>query len=509
MSVNIPIPQADTSRHSESDRRRRQLILAICSTSLLIVGMDATIVNVALPAIGHSFRTTLTGLQWSVDAYTLVLASLLMLCGSTADRLGRRRVFQTGLVVFSLGSLACALAPSLGLLIVFRVLQAVGGAMLSPATMSIVRNTFEDPSERARAIGVYAAMFGVSMAVGPVLGGFLVSSISWRAVFMVNVPIGLAVIAMAARFVPESRAPRPRRPDPIGQLLVITALAPLTFAIIEGGQVGFGAHRVVISLAISLGCLAALVFCERNRTEPLLEMRFFASVPFAGANAIAVCLLACLGGFLFLGTLYLQDVRGLSPLHAGLDLLPTAMVMTVVAPLSGRLTGRYGPRPCMLVGGLAVSASGSMLTGLTPNTSMLYLLTAFAVLGLGVALVNPPISNTAVSGMPPVQAGVASAIATTSRQMGMTLGVAVFGAIAGTEHGTGIEQRFAQATHPCWWIVTALGLTVVSLGYLTTTAWAQDTARYTAESMSDPDSGGRSRRIQIARPASRRLRQLE
>jgi EmrB/QacA subfamily drug resistance transporter len=259
------------------DRRRRLLVLAICSTSLLIIGLDATIVSVALPAIHRSLHSTLSGLQWTVDAYTLVLASLLMLAGSTADRLGRRRVFQAGLALFSLGSLLCALAPSLGLLVAFRVVQAIGGAMLTPVAMSILRNVFEDPRERAQAIGVFAAMFGISMALGPVLGGLLVSAISWRAIFLVNLPVGLAAIALTALFVPESRAPRPRRIDPVGQVLVIAALGALTYAIIEGGRVGFGAVRIVIVLVLALGCFAALVLYELRRREPLLQVRFFKS----------------------------------------------------------------------------------------------------------------------------------------------------------------------------------------------------------------------------------------
>jgi len=272
--------------------RRRRLVLAICSMSLLLVGLDATIVNVALPAIQRSLGASLSGLQWTVDAYTLVLATLLMLAGSTADRLGRRRVFQAGLAVFSIGSLLCALAPSLDLLVAFRVMQAVGGAMLTPVGMSIVRNVFEDPRERAQAIGVFAAMFGISMALGPVLGGFLVSAISWRAIFVVTVPFGLAAIALAALFVPESRAPRPRRVDPVGQVLVIAALATLTYAVIEAGRVGFTAARIVVLLAFAAGCVVALVLYELRRRDPLLEMRLFASAPFAGASAIALCLSA-------------------------------------------------------------------------------------------------------------------------------------------------------------------------------------------------------------------------
>ncbi len=479
------------------DRQGRLLILVICSTSLLIVGLDATIVNVALPSIQRSFHCALSGLQWTVDGYTLVLASLLMLSGSIADRLGRRRVFQAGLVTFSLGSLLSALAPSLSLLIAFRVLQAIGGAMLSPATMSIVRNTFVDARERARAIGVFAAMFGVSMALGPVLGGLLVSAISWRAVFVVTLPVTLAAIALAARFVPESLAPRPRRLDPVGQVLVITALASLTYAIIEGGLAGFGAVGILIALAVA--SFVALVRYELRRRKPLLEMRFFTSAPFAGASAIAVCVSAALGGFLFMSTLYLQDVRGLSPLHAGLYMLPTATMMIIFAPVSGCLEGRFGARPSMAAGGLTVAVSGLMLTILAPGTPVPFLLGAYAVFGLGFALVSPPIANTAVSGMPPEQAGVAAAVATTSRQVGITLGVAVFGAVIGGGGGGAVGSGFARATHWGWWIVAALGLVVAALGYLTTTKWAQDTTLRTAERLragspgSDPHAVGGDR----------------
>jgi EmrB/QacA subfamily drug resistance transporter len=462
-------------------RRRRLLVLAVCSMSLLLVGLDATIVNVALPAIQDSLGSSLSGLQWTVDAYTLVLASLLMLAGSTADRLGRRRVFQAGLAVFSIGSLLCALAPSLDLLVAFRVIQAIGGAMLTPVAMSIVRNVFEDPRERAQAIGVFAAMFGISMALGPVLGGFLVSAVSWRAIFVVTVPFGLGAIVLAALFVPESRAPRPRRVDPVGQALVIAALGSLTYAVIDAGRAGFGATGIVVLLAIAAGCLAALVSYELHRREPLLEMRFFTSAPFAGASAIAVCLSAALGGFLFMNTLYLQDVRGLSPVHAGLYMLPMATLMTVVAPISGRLVGRFGARPSMVAGGLGVLASGLMLTGLAPDTPVALLLGAYVVFGVGFALVSPPIANTAVSGMPPAQAGVAAAVATTSRQVGITLGVAVLGTVAGGGLGAGLASGFAQATRPGWWIVAVLGLAVALLGYLTTSGWARDTARRTAQ----------------------------
>src|SRR3984885_6864343 len=220
--------------------RRRYLVLAICCMSLFIVGMDATIVNVALPSIGRDFHASVSGLQWTVDSYLLVIASLLMLSGSVADRVGRRMIFQIGLTVFTLGSLACSLAPSLGWLIAFRAFQAVGGSMLNPVAMAIVTNTFTDPKERAKAIGFWGSVFGLSIALGPVIGGALVDSVGWRGVFWVNIPVGVAAILFTALFVPESKAARARRPDPIGQILIVAMLGSLTYAIIEGP--GLGGH---------------------------------------------------------------------------------------------------------------------------------------------------------------------------------------------------------------------------------------------------------------------------
>ena len=618
----------DAGQHALS-HRRRLLVLGICCMSLLIVGLDTTIVNVALPSIRASFHASVSGLQWTIDAYTLVLASLLMLAGSTADRVGRRRTFQTGLVVFSLASLLCGLAPTLELLVAARVLQAIGGAMLNPVAMSIVRNVFEDPRERAAAIGLWGGVFGLSMALGPVLGGVLVDSVGWRSVFFVNVPIGLVAIALTAMFVPESRAPRPRRIDPLGQVLVIAALSTLTYAIIEGPRTGWGSTEIVSLFVFALGsllcglapslplliaarvvqavggsmlnpvamsivrnvfddpreraaaigvwggvfglsmalgpvvggalvdsvgwrsvffvnvpiglaaialtatfvpesratrprrldpvgqvlviaglasltyaiiegpragwssteivalfvfsvvCFAALVHYELRRFEPLIEMRFFGSAPFSGASAIAVCLFAAIGGFLFLNTLYLQDVRRLSPLEAGIYMLPMAGVMLVFAPLSGRLVGRRGARPSLVVGAGAVIVASVMLTGLSATTPVAFLLGAYFLFGLGSGLLNPPITNTAVSGMPPSQAGVAAAIASTSRQVGMTLGVAVIGAISGGTISAGIGS-FAAATHPGWWVMAGLGLAILILGLVTTTQWANQTASETA-----------------------------
>jgi len=466
---------------SVPSRRRRLLILGICCMSLLIVGLDATIVNVALPAIHRSLHASLPGLQWTIDAYTLVVASLLMLSGSTADRIGRRRVFQIGLGLFSLGSLLCALAPNLQLLVIFRMLQAVGASMLNPVAMSIIRNVFEDPRERAQAIGLWGGVVGISFALGPVVGGALVDSVGWRAIFLVNLPIGLTAIVLTALFVPESRAPRARRIDAVGQVLVITMLASLTYGIIEGPGHGWASAEILGLFGVFLVSLASLVAYELRRSEPLIDVRFFRSVPFSGASAIAVCAFASLGGFLFLNTLYLQDVRGLSPFHAGLYTLPMAAMTLVFGPLSGRMVGRHGARPSLVIAGCALTISSLMLTHLTPTTSMGYLLLTYFIFGLGFGLVNPPITNTAVSGMPAAQAGVAAAVASTSRQVGATLGVAIVGAAAGGAATGVLGKSFAAATHPGWWIITGLGSVILLLALVTTTRWADVTAAKTAD----------------------------
>jgi EmrB/QacA subfamily drug resistance transporter len=460
-------------------RTRPRLVLAICCMSLLIVGMDVTIVNVALPSIQRDLGASVSALQWTTAAYTVVLASLLMLGGSTADRLGRARVFKFGLALFTAASLACSLAPGVGWLIAFRVLQGAAGAMLNPVAMSIIRNTFEDPRERAQAIGVWGAVVGVSMALGPVLGGVLVG-LSWRAVFLVNIPIGLAAIALTARFVPESRAPRPRRPDPVGQGLVMLMLASLTSAIIEGPGLGWGSP-VIVALAVTAGVsLVTLVRYELRRVDPLIEPRFFASRPFSAAAVIAVAAFAAFGGFLFLNTLYLQDVRGLSPLSAGLCTLPLAAMTVLVSPIAGRVVGTRGVRGPLVVGGLGVGAGSLMLVSLSADTSLGWLLAAYSVFGLGFGAVNPPITNAAVSGMPASQAGVAAAVATTSRQVGLTLGVAVVGALAtATVHGS-LHDDLATASHPAWWLIAAIGAGIVALGLAASTAGAQASAERTA-----------------------------
>jgi EmrB/QacA subfamily drug resistance transporter len=363
----------------ELGRSRRYLVLGICCMSLFIVGLDTTILNVGLPSLKHDLHAPDSGLQWTIDAYGLVIASLLLFSGSMGDRFGRRRVFRIGLTLFSAGSLLCSLAPGLGWLIVFRMVQAIGGSMLNPVAMAIITNTFTDRRERARAIGVWGAVIGLSMALGPVLGGVLVDGVSWRAIFWINVPIGLAAMVLTGRYVPESKAPRARRFDPMGQVLVAATLGTLTYAIIEAPSAGWTSTRTVVMFVLAAAALAGLVVVESRRHEALLDMRFFRSAPFSGATAVAVCAFAVLGGFLFLNTLYLQNVRGYSALHAGLLTLPMAAFAAIMPPISGRLVGGYGPRPSLVAAGVALPASGLLLTFLGPHTSLMLVIAAYGV----------------------------------------------------------------------------------------------------------------------------------
>ena len=456
---------------------RRRLVLATCCLSIFIVSLDNTIVNVALPSIRRDLDASVSELQWTIDAYTLVLAGLLMVSGSTADRVGRRKIFRLGLTLFSLGSLLCSLAPSAAALVAFRALQGVGGSMLNPVAMSIIRNTFTDARERAQAIGIWGAVVGLSMALGPLVGGLLVAGISWRAIFWVNLPVGVLAFVLTQRFVPESRAPKPRRIDPLGQGLVIVALGSLVYAIIEGADAGWGSPRIVGCATLSVVALTLLVRHERRHPEPLMDPRFFRSVPFSGASLIAIAAFTALGGFLFLTNLYLQGDRGLSAAESGLYTLPMAATAFVAAPLSGRLVGGRSARPSLVIGGAGLALGSVMLTGLSATTATPLLLTAYFLFGLGFGMVNPPITNTAVSGMPQEQAGVAAAVASTSRLVGISLGVAIVGAIAVPAAGVAAAHGgFAAASHPGWWLLTACGVGVVALGLISTSAWALQTA---------------------------------
>lgn len=463
----------------------RNLILATCCLSLLVVSMDVTIVNVALPSIRRDLGASMSGLQWVVDAYTIVLASFLMLGGSTADRLGRRRVFRWGMVLFTFGSLLCSLAGSVEMLVAARVVQALGGSMLNPVAMSIVVQTFPEPADRARAIGIWGAVAGISMALGPLAGGVLTQGLSWHAVFWINLPIGALALWLSARYIPESRAAAPRRFDPVGQALLLVTLAALVYALIEGPRAdGLEAGAAAL---LAAAAFSALLLYERRRHQPLIDVRFFRSLPFSAATLIAVSMFAAMGSFLFLGSIYLQEVRGLAAPLAGLCMLPMALPVIALSPLSGRLVAAHGARPSLLISGSMLALSALSMTQLAADTPLTMVLASFFLFGCGFGMVNAPVTYAAVSGMPRAQAGLASAIASTSRQVGTSLGVALAGSLAGGGLAGGIALAgFAAATHTVWWILVAAGLLIIGLGLLSTGARGRASAARVAHLLQEP-----------------------
>src|SRR3984957_16222452 len=354
------------------------LILAICCMSVLIFSMDATIVNVALPAIQKDLHARLAGLQWILDAYTLVVASFLMLAGSMSDRFGRRRGFQIGLAVFTLASLLCSQARTIEQLIGNRAVRGVGASMLNPVALSIIANAFPEPKARGRAVGIWGAVTGVSLGIGPLIGGALTETMGWRSIFWINVPVGIAAALLAAFFVPESKAERARRFDPVGQLLVLTALTTVTWGVIEGPHAGWSSGLILGLFVTAALALLAFVLYEPQRKDPLVDLRFFGSVPFSSATVLALSSYACFGGFLFLNTLYLQQVRGFSAFQTGLFTLPLAVTMVACAPWSGRLVSSHGPQPSLLAAGVGFLLSAVILTGLNQQTSAGWLPAGFA-----------------------------------------------------------------------------------------------------------------------------------
>jgi EmrB/QacA subfamily drug resistance transporter len=439
--------------------RRRWSVLAVCCLSMFLVGLDTTIVNVGLPAIGRGLGAGIRSLEWTVDAYTIVLAGLLISSGALADRFGRRRVFQSGLIVFGVASLVCALAPSVGWLVASRAVQGVGASMLSPVALAIVVNTMPDPRERAQAIGVWASVFGLSMAVGPVIGGALLTGLGWRSLFWINAPVILIALVLSAVFVPESRGPRARRLDIAGQALLSVVIGVGVGVLIEGPRVGWTSPAALAAYSFASLATVAFVWVESRRPEPLMDLRLFRSPLFSSAVLGAVAVFVALNITLLLNTLYLQHTRGFSPLAAGVATLPMAAGATVCAPWSGRLVGRLGPRLPLTMAGFFITAGGLCLVGLDRHTSMLLLLVAYLLIGIGFGFANAPITNTAVSGLPPARAGVAGAITSTARQVGSALGIALAGALVAHADPAGL----AQASRPGWILVAGCGLLLLLL----------------------------------------------
>lgn len=410
--------------------------------------LDSTILNVALPALQHALNADEAALQWIVDSFLLVLTCLLLLAGSLADRFGRRRILVGGLAIFILGSFGCSVSQNVGELVAARMVAGVGGAMLVPTTLSIVRNTFSDRRDLARAIGIWSGVYGIACACGPLIGGFLIDTSGWRSIFLVNIPVGLIGIAAAVTFIPESVAEITRKIDLKGQALVVALLGILIFTIIEAPGRGWTSPPIAFGFAVSAGIFSLFLWVEMRQDEPLFEIRFFSNAAFSGANILAVITFVLMSGFLFLNTIYLQQVRGLSAFDAGLFTLPLMVAIAICAPISGRYLSAHGPRMAMLCSAPIAMTAYLMLLFTGPTTPAMFLFLAYSLLGISLGTVNPTITHTSVASMPARQAGVASAITSTSRQIGSALGVAVLGSIVVTSLHRGLVSNLTPLHLP-------------------------------------------------------------
>ena len=464
--------------------RRKWIILMSCCLAVLIVSMDTTIVNVAIPAIRRELGASASQSQWVIDIYALVLASLLLLSGAAGDRFGRRRVFQIGLTMFAIGSLLCGLAPDIHVLIAARFLEGIGGSMLNPVALSIISQVFVGRAERARVFGVWGAVMGVAMALGPMVGGALIELGDWRAVFWVNLPICAAAIVLTAVFVPESRSATMRNLDPVGQSLAVIFLFALVFVLIEGPEMGRAASDSLVISAIAVLALAAFLRYEGLRRDPFIDLRYFRSIPFASAMMIAMCVNAAYGAFLFMMALYLQGERHYSALHTGLMYLPLSLAMLILSPLSGRMVGRFGSRPSLVIAGVALTASTLMLTGLAVTAPVWAVVAVFAVFGAGFAMANSPVTTAAVTGMPTDHAGAASALASTSRQVGVSIGVALCGSLTG-QALTASSATYVADVRPLWLACAALGMVTTVLAIVSNSRWALRSAKRLSAAMAE------------------------
>ena len=397
-----------------------------------MASIDATVVGIALPTIGREFHASLAQLQWVVNGYTLTLAALLLLGGSLGDRFGRRRIFTTGVVWFTVASMACAVAPGATALIVLRVVQGMGGALLTPGSLAILQASFRQ-EDRGRAIGAWTGLGGVASAVGPFVGGWLIAVASWRWIFVINFPIGLVVLVLAVRHVPETRDPSaPARVDVPGALLVMTALAGITYGLIDGPAGGWEGPVPVIALVVGVLAAGLFVVVEATSAAPLLPLGLFRSHQFTVTNIVTFVVYGALGGVLFLLPVTLQVVGGYSPLESGIALLPLTVVMLLLSSTSGRIASQIGPRLQMGVGPVVVGLGLALLSRVSSDTSYVTgVLPAVLVFGLGLAITVAPLTATALAAAPVEHAGLASAVNNDVARIGGLVAVAVLPSLSG------------------------------------------------------------------------------
>jgi EmrB/QacA subfamily drug resistance transporter len=416
-------------RSAITDDNRRWWTLGAMCFALFMIMLDNTVVNVALPSIQKDLNSSISGLEWTVNAYTLSFAVLLVTGGRLGDIFGRRRMFLFGVVVFGLSSAFIGLSQSEAWLVVGRAVQGIGAAFMMPATLSIISNAFP-PHERGKAIGTWAGVSAMALAIGPVVGGFLVENVSWQSIFFLNVPVAALAVFVTLAATRESRdESSTHHVDIPGVAFISAGLATLVLALVEGNSWGWDSPQIIALLAVSVASLVAFAIAEQRVPEPMVDFGFFRSKSFLGSNLVAfIVTFAMLAMFFFLA-LYMQNIKGYSPLEAGVRFLPSTAVIIVAGPIAGRLSDRIGPRPLMVTGLLIVAASLFWQGHLEVDTSYGFLVGAFVLMGLGMGLVMSPMSTAAMNAVDPAKAGVASGIVSMSRMVGGTFGVAAMGAL--------------------------------------------------------------------------------
>jgi EmrB/QacA subfamily drug resistance transporter len=443
----------DWQHDADEVHRRRWLTLAVLCLSLVVIIVDNSILNVALPTLSRppsqgGLGAADSDLQWIVDSYVLVFAGLLLTAGSLGDRFGRYRALAFGLAVFGLGSGVAAFAPSSGALIASRAVMGVGGAFIMPATLSIITNVFTDPRERGRAIGVWAGVAGLGLAIGPVTGGALLEHFWWGSVLLVNVPIVAIALVGGFRLVPDSRDPAAPRVDVPGALLSITGLATVLWGLIEGPTHGWTSAGVLGAFALGLALMAGFVWWEQHTDQPMLDIGFFRNPRFSAASMAITLTFMALMGVIFGLTQYLQSVLGFSPLEAGAILLPMSAVMLVLAPMSARLVERLGTKLVLGTGLLVVALALALQTTLDTGSSTLHVVLVTIVLAAGMANVMAPATESIMGSLPRAKAGVGSAVNDTTRQMGGAIGVALIGSLLASVYRSDVRTGLAGSGAP-------------------------------------------------------------
>ncbi|HEX3426980.1 MAG TPA: MFS transporter [Acidimicrobiales bacterium] len=432
---------------AETIYARRWWTLAVLCFSLLVIGLDNTILNVALPTLVRDLHASQTQLQWIVDAYTIVYASLLLTTGSMGDKYGRKGALSVGLVVFGFGSLASAFSGSATMLIAARGLAGIGGCIIMPATLSILTNVFP-ASERGKAIGIWAGVSGLGIVVGPTVGGWLLQHFWWGSVFLVNVPVVITALIAGHFLIPTSRDPGQRRLDPMGTVLATSGLVGVLYGLIEGPDSGWASPGVLTGLIAGAILVALFVVWELHSDHPMLDVRFFQNPRFSAASISVTLIFFAMFGCLFFLTQYLQSVLGYSALRAGLGFIPLAAGLMIAAPSSAKLTARFGTKLVVAVGMAVTACALVLLSQVTVHSSYLLIGIMVAVLGVGIGTAMSPATESIMGSLPLAKAGVGSAVNDTTRQVGGALGVAILGSITNSMYRSSVASSKAISALP-------------------------------------------------------------